>query len=40
MIAIDVATGWETWDALRRVHGSSAAATRRVMRLLAAGALG
>jgi AcrR family transcriptional regulator len=37
--AVDVATGWETWDALRTTHGLSVAATRRVMALLVAGAL-
>lgn len=34
LAALDVATGWETWDGLRRGQGLSVVAARRALRLL------
>jgi AcrR family transcriptional regulator len=39
LAALDVATGWEAWDALRRGQGLSVPAARRALRLLASGLL-
>jgi AcrR family transcriptional regulator len=38
--ALDVATGWETWDTLRRHQGLSVPSSAQVVRLLIEGVLG